>query len=59
MRKMRTKMNDKKFTLRYKVDAPIQPRPHEPTVAKFDTYGEALEHLEKQPEHLMLEVVER
>lgn len=47
------------FTLRYTREAPLQPRPHEPTVPKFSTYVEALEHLEAQPDHLMLEVVER
>ena len=47
------------FTLRYTKEAPLQPRPHEPTVAKFATYAEAAAHLEAQPEHLMLEVVER
>ena len=48
-----------KYTLRYKADAPIQPRPHEPTVDKFETYGEASEHLEAQPNRDVLEVVER
>ena len=47
------------YTLRYTAEAPLQPRPHGPTVAKFATYGEALEHLESQPDDLMLEVVER
>lgn len=47
------------YTLRYTAGAPLQPRPHQPTVAKFATYGEALAHLEQQPDHLMLEVVER
>lgn len=47
------------YTLRYTREAPLTPRPHEPTVAKFDTYGEALAHLEAQPDHLMLEVVKR
>lgn len=48
-----------KYTLRYKHDAPIQPRPHEPTVAKFDSYTEASEHLEAQPNRDLLEIVER
>lgn len=48
-----------KYTLRYTAAAPIQPRPHEPTVAKFDTYGEAVAHLEQQPNRDVLEVVER
>lgn len=47
------------FTLRYRADAPLQPRPHAPTLAKFNTYAEAAAHLEDQPDHLMLEVVER
>ena len=47
------------YTLRYTAEAPLQPRPHEPTVAKFENFVEALEHLEAQPDHLMLEVVER
>lgn len=47
------------FTLRYTADAPLQPRPHGPTVPTFATYAEAAAHLEDQPEHLMLEVVER
>lgn len=47
------------FTLRYTREAPLQPRPHEPTVKKFSTLVEAIEHLEAQPAHLMLEVVER
>jgi len=47
------------FTLRYKTDAPVQPRPHAPTVAKFNTREEAEAHLEKQPNRDRLEVVER
>lgn len=47
------------FTLRYTAAAPLQPRPHGPTVAKFHTYGEAADHLDNQPDALMLEVVER
>ena len=47
------------FTLRYKHDAPLQPRPHEPTVAKFATYAEAIDHLDEQPNSDVLEVVER
>jgi hypothetical protein len=47
------------YTLRYRADAPIQPRPHEPTVAKFRTYGEAVDHLDAQPNRELLEVVER
>lgn len=47
------------YTLRYTAEAPITPRPHEPTVKQFATYEEAAAHLEQQPEHLMLEVVER
>jgi len=47
------------FTLRYTAEAPITPRPHEPTVKKFATYAEALAYLEEQPDHLLLEVVER
>jgi hypothetical protein len=27
------------YTLRYTAEAPLQPRPHGPTVAKFATYG--------------------
>ena len=47
------------FTLRYKHDAPVQPRPHAPTVAKFRTYAEAIDHLADQPNADVLEVVER
>lgn len=47
------------FTLRYRRTAPIMPRPHEPTVAKFLTYEEALAHLEEQDNSEVLEVVER
>lgn len=47
------------YTLRYRSTAPIQPRPHEPTVAKFQTYGEAVDHLDAQPNKEDLEVVER
>lgn len=47
------------YTLRYKREAPVQPRPHEPTVKQFSTYVEALEHLEAQPNQDVLEVVER
>lgn len=47
------------YTLRYRADAPIQPRPHEPTVAKFHTFGEAVDHLDAQPNRELLEVVER
>ena len=47
------------FTLRYCPDAPLQPRPHAPTVAKFATYAEAIDHLAKQPNNYVLEVVER
>ncbi len=47
------------FTLRYKHDAPVQPRPHAPTVAKFHTYVEALDHLVDQPNADVLGVVER
>ena len=47
------------FTLRYRADAPFQPRPHAPCVAMFATYGEAVAHLEEQPNNELLEVVER
>lgn len=47
------------FTLRYKYNAPVQPRPHAPTVAKFHTYAEAIDHLDEQPNSDVLEVVER
>ena len=47
------------YTLRYQSSAPIQPRPHEPTVAKFHTLAEAVDHLEAQPNRELLEVVER
>lgn len=49
------------FTLRYTADAPLQPRPHAPTVAKFTTRTEALLHLADQDDDLLplLEVVER
>lgn len=47
------------FTLRYITNAPVQPRPHEPTVAQFSTYEEAVQHLEVQPNREVLEVVER
>ena len=47
------------FTLRYKYDAPLQPRPHAPTVAKFHTYEEASEHLSNQDNADVLEVVTR
>lgn len=47
------------FTLRYKATAPLQPRPHAPTVAKFNTYTEAVDHLAEQENSLDLEVVER
>lgn len=47
------------FTLRYKSSAPVQPRPHAPTVAQFETYGEAVDHLDQQPNQDVLEVVER
>lgn len=47
------------FTLRYTYDAPVQPRPHAPTVAKFANYVEAIDHLADQPNADVLEVVER
>jgi hypothetical protein len=47
------------FTLRYRADAPLHPRPHAPTVARFETYAEAADHLEAQPNADLLEVVER
>lgn len=47
------------FTLRYRADAPLQPRPHAPTLGKFDTHAEAVDHLETQSNGEMLEVVER
>lgn len=47
------------FTLRYTAAAPIQPRPHAPTVAQFATYAEAASHLDQQPNGHLLEVVER
>jgi hypothetical protein len=47
------------FALRYKVDAPIQPRPHRPCVPKFETRDEAVAHLEEQDNSYDLEVVER
>lgn len=47
------------FTLRYMHNAPIQPRPHAPTVPKFETFGEAIDHLEDQPNRDVLEVVQR
>jgi hypothetical protein len=47
------------FTLRYRADAPIQPRPHAPTIAKFTTHAEAAAHLDDQPNAEFLEVVER
>ena len=47
------------FTLRYRADAPLQPRPHAPTVARFATYEEAADHLEEQPNADVLEVVKR
>lgn len=47
------------FTLRYIHNAPLQPRPHAPTVAKFFTYAEAVDHLDAQPNRDVLEVVER
>ncbi len=47
------------FTLRYTADAPLQPRPHGPTVAKFNTFAETVDHLNGQPDHLKLEVVKR
>jgi len=47
------------FTLRYKADVPVQSRPHAPTVAKFETYEEAVAHLDDQPNSELLEVVER
>lgn len=47
------------FTLRYRHDAPLQPRPHAPTVANFATYSDAVDHLDAQPDELLLEVVER
>lgn len=47
------------YTLRYKHDAPLQPRPHAPTVAKFHTYQEAVDHLDEQPNSDVLEVVTR
>lgn len=47
------------FTLRYTADAPLQPRPHGPTVAKFETRIEAVLHLEEQDNSDVLEVVER
>ena len=47
------------YTLRYQANAPLQPRPHEPTVAKFSTFGEAVDHLDAQPNRDVLEVVTR
>ncbi len=47
------------FTLRYTAEAPLQPRPHAPTVAQFKTYDEAADHLSLQPNCDVLEVVER
>lgn len=47
------------FTLRYKADAPLQPRPHAPTVEKFHDYEDAVAHLAVQPNSELLEVVER
>jgi hypothetical protein len=47
------------FTLRYRADAPLQPRPHGPTVAKFFSHAEAAAHLVAQPNAEFLEVVER
>jgi hypothetical protein len=47
------------FTLRYRSDAPLQPRPHTPCVAMFATREEAEAHLEAQSNSDVLEVVER
>lgn len=47
------------YTLRYQANAPLQPRPHAPTVDKFTTRVEAVLHLEDQPNSDVLEVVER
>lgn len=47
------------YTLRYIKGAPIQPRPHAPTVAKFAKFGDAIDHLDEQPNRDVLEVVKR
>jgi hypothetical protein len=48
-----------RYTLRYTKDAPIQPRPHAPTVPMFGTLCEAIDHLDEQPNKDVLEVVKR
>lgn len=57
--KKKTPENEKRYTLRYRDGVPYDTRPHDPCMARFTTYGEAVDHLEEQSNADDLEVVRR